>query len=267
LAYSACKNNTVLVEAQNGIVTLTLNRVSKNNAFNEAMIDELMKGLTLANRDPSCRALVIRGNGKNFCAGADLEWMQAAQNASAKANQEDAYKLSMLMATIDTFNKPVISLVQGSVYGGGIGLIACSDIVIGDRSAMFCLSETKLGLIPAVIGPYVISAIGLRQARRYMLTAEPFGIASALEFGLVHELHDVGKSDQALNDILRHIKQTAPLAVMEAKAFIRQYQVDVDPKATAQIIAKIRVGEEAKEGITAFLEGRKPQWCAVVEGA
>jgi methylglutaconyl-CoA hydratase len=248
------------VDAQKGILTVTLNRVDKRNAFNEEMIDELTQAFELANNDDNCRAVVIRANGKNFCAGADLEWMQAAQNASAKANQQDALKLSNLMSTLDGLNKPVISIIQGFVYGGGIGLVACSDIVIADRSAIFCLSETKLGLIPAVIGPYVISAIGVRQARRYMLTAEPFGIASALEFGLVHELHDVGKADVALNDILRHLMQTAPQAVMEAKGFIRQYQLEVDPKATAQVIAKIRVGEEAQEGIAAFLEGRKPQW-------
>jgi methylglutaconyl-CoA hydratase len=252
------------VEAQNGIVSLTLNRPDKRNAFNEAMIDELAHALELAEKDTGCRALVIQGKGKHFCAGADLEWMQAAQQASSKANQQDALKLSLLMATLDTFSKPVITLVQGSVYGGGIGIVACSDIVLADRSAVFCLSETKLGLIPAVIGPYVISAIGLRQARRFMLTAESFGIASALEYGLVHELHDVGKSDQALHDLVRHIMQTAPQAVMEAKAFIRQYQVEVDPKATAQVIAKIRLGKEAQEGIAAFLEGRKPEWA---EGA
>lgn len=260
MAYSACKNNTVVVEAQKGILSLTLNRVDKRNAFNEAMIDELIHALNLANADDTCRVVVIRANGKHFCAGADLEWMQAAQQASPSDNQKDALKLSTLMATLDTLNKPVISIVQGFVYGGGIGLVACSDIVLADRSAMFCLSETKLGLIPAVIGPYVISAIGVRQARRYMLTAEPFGIASALEFGLVHELHDVGKADVALNDIMRHLTQAAPQAVMEAKSFIRQYQVNVDPQATAQIIAKIRVGAEAQEGIAAFLESRKPMW-------
>lgn len=264
MAYSACKNNTVLVDAQNGITTLCLNRVEKRNAFNEAMIDELTEALQIANQDEACRVVVITANGKHFCAGADLEWMQAAQQATSKANQQDALKLSTLMATLDTLNKPVITIVQGAVYGGGIGIVACSDIVLADRSAMFCLSETKLGLIPAVIGPYVITAIGVRQARRYMLTAEPFGIASALEFGLVHELHDVGKSDQALNDIIRHLMQAAPQAVAEAKTFIRQYQVDVDPKATAQVIAKIRIGKEAQEGIAAFLEGRKPEW---IEGA
>lgn len=260
MAYSACKNNTVLVEPKNGIVRLTLNRVDKRNAFNEEMIDELMVALNEANQDVTCRAVVIEGKGKHFCAGADLEWMKASKDASSKANQQDALKLSTLMATLDTLSKPVITVVQGSVYGGGIGLVACSDIVLSDRSAIFCLSETKLGLIPAVIGPYVVAAIGVRQARRYMLTAEPFGIASALEYGLVHELHDVGKSDVALNDVLRHLMQTAPQAVIEAKSFVRQYQVDVDPKASAQVIAKIRVGQEAQEGIAAFLEGRKPEW-------
>lgn len=260
--YSACKNETVLVEAKDGIVTITLNRQDKRNAFNEAMIDELTIAFEQADKDPDARAIVLCGKGKHFCAGADLEWMKASQDISAKANQQDALKLANLMATVDNVTKPVITIVQGSVYGGGIGLVACSDIVLSDRSATFCLSETKLGLIPAVIGPYVIAAIGVRQARRYMLTAEPFGIANALEYGLVHELHDVGKSDLALKDILKHLKQTAPQAVLEAKAFIRQFQVDVDQKATAQVIAKIRVGEEAQEGIAAFLEDRKPAWIA-----
>jgi methylglutaconyl-CoA hydratase len=260
LAYSACKNQTVLVESKKDIVTLTLNRPDKRNALNEEMIEELTQALNLAHQDDHCRAVVLRGKGKNFCAGADLEWMQAAQHATPKVNQADAMKLSGLMETLDGLNKPVITLIQGSVFGGGIGLVACSDVVISDRTTQFCLSETKLGLIPAVIGPYVVSAIGYRQARRYMLTAEPFNIATALEFGLVHELHDVGKEDVALNTILRHLLQTAPGAVMEAKTFLHQYQVAVDSKATAQLIAKIRVGKEAQEGIAAFLEGKKPQW-------
>jgi len=258
--YSACKNETVLVEALDGVVTLTLNRPDKRNAFNIEMINELSEALIQADKDDNARAVILRGAGKHFCAGADLEWMKASQDISAKANQQDSLTLANLMATLDNFSKPVITVVQGSVYGGGLGLVACSDIVLSDRSASFCLSETKLGLIPAIIGPYVIAAIGIRQARRYMLTAEPFGIANALEYGLVHELHDVGKSDLAIKDVLKHLMQTAPHAVQEAKTFIRQYQMDVDQKATAQVIAKIRVGKEAQEGMAAFLEDRKPAW-------
>lgn len=260
MAYSACKNRTVLVEADKGVVTVTLNRPAKRNAFNEEMIEELTQAFRLAEQDETCRVVVLRAEGKHFCAGADLEWMQAAQHASSRANEQDAYSLAVLMSTLNELSKPVITLVQGSVYAGGVGLVACSDIVIADRSAIFCLSETKLGLIPAVIGPYVIAAIGARQARRYMLTAEAFGIACALEYGLVHALHDVGKADQTLNEIIRHLMQSAPQAVKKAKEFIREHQVPVDVKKTAKLIASIRIGEEAQEGIAAFLEGRKPQW-------
>lgn len=260
MAYSACKNETVLVSVKDHVATIMLNRADKRNAFDKDMIDELVTAFKCANSDKATRIVVLRGKGKHFCAGADLEWMQASQDASTRANQQDAMKLAELMEAVYHCEKPVIALVQGNTYGGGVGLVACSDIVLADRSATFCLSETRLGLIPAVIGPYVIAAMGVRQAQRFMMTAEPFNIASALEHDLVHELHDVGKGDVALNLILKNLLKNGPEAVKQAKAFTREYIPEIDSKKTSALIAKIRVGKEAQEGIAAFLEKRQPAW-------
>lgn len=258
--YSACKNKTVLVNSEKQIVTITLNRPDQCNAFDALMVSELIDAFTCVTKDKEARCVVLRAKGKHFCAGADLNWMQSHKDNSSKENQEDAMKLAELMRQVNDCPVPVICLVQGHVYGGGVGLVACSDIVLADRSAKFCLSETRLGLIPAVIGPYVISAIGLRQTRRYMLTAEPLTIASALEHDLVHELHDVGKADQSLADVLRQLMMNGPLAIREAKAYLKSFAHPVDMKASATLIAKLRVTEEAQEGMKAFLESRKPSW-------
>lgn len=258
--YSACKNKTVLVTSEKQVVSITLNRPDQCNAFDAIMVDELIDAFVAVSKDTDARAVVLRGKGKHFCAGADVHWMQSHKDGSAKENQSDALKLAELMHQVNECPVPVICVVQGHAYGGGVGLVACSDIVLADRSARFCLSETRLGLIPAVIGPYVISAIGLRQTRRFMLTAEPITIASALEHDLVHELHDVGKADQALAEILRHVMLNGPLAIREAKAYLKSFAIPVDMKASASLIAKLRTTDEAQEGMKAFLESRRPSW-------
>jgi methylglutaconyl-CoA hydratase len=260
LAYSACKNETVKVTVKSQVATILLDRTDKANALNEAMVAELTEAFIQTEADENVRVIVLRGKGKNFCAGADINWMAEAKDFSKKENHSDAMKLAHLMSIIANTKKPVVCVLQGHVYGGAVGLAACSDIVLGDRTTTFCLSETRLGLIPAVIGPYVVQALGVRQAKRYMLLACEFNIADALEEGLVHELYDQGKADEALQATVRKLLRNGPEALQKVKEFMRDYEVDVNDKASADLIADIRVSKEAQEGMTAFLEKRLPEW-------
>ncbi len=260
MAYSACKNETVKVTVKDEVATILLDRTEKCNALNEEMIAELTEAFIQAEADKKARVIVLRGKGKDFCAGADVNWMAAAKERSKKENHNDAMKLANLMAIIANTRTPVVSVLQGHVYGGAVGLAACSDIVLGDRTTVFCLSETRLGLIPAVIGPYVVQSLGIRQAKRYMLLATPFNIADALEQGLVHELYDQGKADEALEATVRKLLRNGPEALARVKDFIRNYEVEVNDKAGADLIAEIRVSKEAEEGMAAFLEKRQPAW-------
>lgn len=260
MAYSACKNETVKVTVKDQVATILLDRTDKCNALNEEMVEELTEAFIQTDADDKVRVIVLSGKGKDFCAGADLNWMAAAKDFSKKENHNDAMKLANLMAIITNTSKPVVCVLQGNVYGGAVGLVACSDIVLADRTTMFCLSEARLGLIPAVVGPYVVQSLGIRQAKRYMLLASPFNIADGLEEGLVHELFDQGKADEALQGTLRKLLRNGPEALTKVKEFIREYEVKVNNKASADLIADIRVGKEAQEGLAAYFEKRQPVW-------
>ncbi len=171
-----------------GVTTLTLNRPQVHNAFDEIMIDELKSAIDEIDSDPDTRVVVLRASGKNFSAGADLNWMRRVTEYGESENRDEAMRLAQLMLALNRLSKPVIAVVQGATYGGGVGLVACCDIAIASDQARFCLSEVKLGLVPAVISPYVVAAIGERAARRYMLSAEIFNAAQAQRLGLVHEV-------------------------------------------------------------------------------
>ncbi|RVU32313.1 enoyl-CoA hydratase/isomerase family protein [Neptunomonas marina] len=256
----------VLLEVDDqGIAQLTLNRPEVHNAFDDDVINQLISCLKEVSDSTTVRALILRSNGKNFSAGADLAWMKRMAQNSHQENLEDAGRLAELMERLNSLNKPTIGLVQGAAYGGAVGLAACCDIVIASAEAQFCLSEVKIGLIPAVISPYVVRAIGERQSRRYFLTAEPFSAEQACDFGLVHEVVATSEllSDAAAR-FTKQLRKNSPQGMHAAKELIFAVSSKViDPAViddTAQRIADIRVSAEGQEGLSAFLEKRKPNW-------
>lgn len=259
-------NDKVLLNiSDNGVATLTINRPEVHNAFDDTVIAELIQALNAVDENPAARLLVLRSNGKNFSAGADLGWMKRMAKNSHQENIEDAGQLARLMETLNNLSKPTIGLVQGAAYGGAVGLAACCDIVIAEEQSQFCLSEVKIGLIPAVISPYVVRAIGERQSRRYFVTAEVFSARQALEFGLVHEVvASEALFDDACARFVDHLSKNSPQAMKAAKDLI--FAVSTKPidsqviDDTAVRIADIRVSDEGQEGLASFLEKRKPNW-------
>ncbi|WP_225768174.1 enoyl-CoA hydratase-related protein [Inquilinus sp. Marseille-Q2685] len=255
--------SAVRVEIENGVGTVVIDRPDRHNAFDEHVIADLTAAFAGFGADDAVRAVVLRGAGKSFSAGADLDWMRRMAAYDEAANLADARALAALMRTIDTLPKPTVALVQGAAYGGGVGLVACCDIAIATEAASFSLSEVKLGLIPAVISPYVVRAIGARAARRYFLTAERFDAVEARRLGLVHELVAGDGLEEAARQILSALRGNGPVAVRAAKDLVAA--VAGRPPAEgeddcARRIAAIRAGEEGREGVAAFLEKRKPSW-------
>ncbi|KZN47782.1 enoyl-CoA hydratase-related protein [Pseudoalteromonas luteoviolacea] len=243
------------------VAILELSRPEKHNAFNAEIIAELIKTIEYAN-ELDVRALVLKTQGKHFSAGADLAWMKSMADNNYEENIADSMELAKLMHVLASSPHPTLCLVQGAAFGGALGLIACCDIAVATSDAKFCLSEVKLGLIPAVISPYVIKAIGDRQARRYFLTAEIFKAEKALELGLIHEIaDDLSQSETHFIEVLLN---NGPMAVKSAKSLIDEVagkQVEASLiEHTAKRIAKIRVSEEGQEGLSAFLEKRAPNW-------
>ncbi|GAA0682924.1 enoyl-CoA hydratase-related protein [Marinobacterium maritimum] len=259
-------NNTVLLEiSAEGVATLTLNRPEVHNAFDDSIIAALIEALEATDRNPDVRVLVLRSNGRNFSAGADLGWMKRMAQNSHQENLEDAGQLARLMEVLNNHSKPTIGLVQGAAYGGAVGLAACCDIVIATEQSQFCLSEVKIGLIPAVISPYVVRALGERLSRRYFLTAEPFSAKIAADAGLVHEVvPDADLLDEACKRFINTLRRNSPQAMNAAKELI--FAVSQKPieqsviDDTARRIADIRVSEEGQEGLSAFLGKRTPNW-------
>jgi methylglutaconyl-CoA hydratase len=247
-----------------GVATLSLNRPEAGNAFNDDLIKALLDKLAEVEANDQINCLLLRSEGKHFCAGADLNWMKAMAGFDYARNLADAHMLSALMDKLYRLSKPTIACVQGSAFGGAIGLIACCDIAIAASNAQFCLSEVKLGLAPAVISPYVIAAMGSRQARRYFLTAEVFNSDMALRMGLLHEVVGMDALQETAISLAQQISQHSQKAIMATKALIRRVDgefPDADLRVhTVQLIAKLRVSEDAQEGIRAFFEKRQPNW-------
>ncbi|MFC3031280.1 enoyl-CoA hydratase-related protein [Pseudoalteromonas fenneropenaei] len=247
--------------SKNKVAELVLGRPEKHNAFNSEVIAELIKNIEYAST-LDVRALVFKTEGKHFSAGADLGWMKSMAGNNYDENVADSMELAKLMAVLANCPHPTICLVQGAAFGGALGLIACCDIAIATPDAKFCLSEVKLGLIPAVISPYVIRAIGERQARRYFLTAEVFNAEQALHMGLLHAIsEDLSLSQAHFVDTLLN---NGPHAVHSAKALITEVanqEINAELIAhTAKRIAEIRVSTEGQEGLGAFFEKRPPAW-------
>lgn len=247
-----------------GVATVTMNRPELHNAFDDAVIAELTQVLMRLAGDPAVRIVVLAANGKSFSAGADLGWMKRMATYSDAENLRDARALGALMRTLDGMPKPTLALVQGPAYGGGVGLVACCDIAIAADTASFSLSEARLGLIPAVISPYVVRAIGARACRRYFLTAERFDVAEAHRLGLVHQVVPAAGLADAGDKMLKALLEAGPAAQLECKALIaRVSDQPVDGAMvddTAQRIARLRASPEGKEGVAAFLSKRKPNW-------
>ena len=249
-----------------GVAAVTLNRPERHNAFNDVVIRELGQVFHTLRHEEHVRAIVLQGAGKSFSAGADLEWMKRAAQFTVEENRADAQRLSNMLFAIRDVPKPVIALAKGAVMGGGTGLVACADIVLAAKDAKFAVSEVKLGLIPATISPYVIAAVGERQARRFFLTGETFTAETAHRIGLVHELVDKAENlEDAAGKLLdQTILKNGPEAMAATKVLISEIAhrpvTDKLRQDTALQIAKIRAGEEAIEGLTAFLEKRAPKW-------
>ena len=255
---------TLTVTIAGKVATVTLNRPDVRNAFNEFTIAELALAFNELGRNDTVRAIVLTANGPAFCAGADLNWMKKMAGYSHSENAEDAEKLADMLRTIYLCPKPVVAKVQGDCYAGGMGLVAACDIAVASSGACFCLSEVKLGLIPATISPYVIKAMGENAARRYFLTAEKFSAQEAHRIGFVHDIVSADALDGHVDAIVTSLVTSSPNAVREAKVLVREITgKSVDSALmvdTAERIANIRASDEGREGVASFLEKRKPSW-------
>ena len=254
---------SLLTEHRNRVAWLTLNRPEVHNAFDETLIAGLTDAFTAAAADDSVRVIVLRALGKSFSAGADLNWMKRMAGFSETENLVDAKKLAALLQAIDSSPKPVIARVHGNAFAGAIGLIACSDLAVAVTEAEFAVTEVRLGLIPAVISPYLIRAMGARQARRWFLTAERFSAEQALAMNLVHEVVVADQLDPCVDHWIDAVRRAGPNALKAAKDLVKA--IDTAPDAalieeTSRRIAAIRASAEGKEGVAAFLEKRKPDW-------
>jgi len=254
------------VARQGGVARVTLNRPELRNAFDDALIRKLTDAFAELEEDRSVRVVVLAGNGPAFCAGADLNWMKRMAGYGYDENLADAKALAAMLAALDRMPRPTIARVHGPVFAGGTGLVAACDIAVGTPEAKFCLSEAKLGLSPATISPYVMRAMGERNARRYFLTAEVFDAEEALRIGMLSVLVPQDQLDATVSGLVEHLLAGGPEAHGKIKALIRavagRRPDDALAADTAQRIAEIRGSPEGREGIAAFLEKRKASWCS-----
>ena len=251
---------------QGPVSRITLNNPDKRNAFDNTIIEALIEAFKQAGEDKHTRVILLDAAGKHFSAGADLNWMRAMGELDADQNRADAQRLAALMSAIDGAAKPVIARVQGAAFGGALGLICAADIAVAADDARFCLSEVKLGILPAVIAPYVVRAMGARQARRYFMTAEVIDAPRAGQLGLVHEVVPAVDLDTTVERLITALLNGAPAAQRRARELVhRADNSAVDPEVvdyTADLIAELRTGAEGQEGLSAFLEKRAPSWTA-----
>ena len=256
---------SIVTEVDDSVGIVTLNKEERHNAFDQQLIDELTHALLSLDADPAARVIVLSSAGKSFCAGADLNWMKRAITNTAQENLHDAHAFARLMRTLNELSKPTIARVHGPAFGGGVGLIAACDIALATYDAQFALTEVKLGILPAVVAPYLMAAIGERQCRRYLLSAERFSAAEAYRIGLVHEIVPGEEElDEAIGEIIESLLKNGPNAQAECKALLRiiagQPIDDATVEETTQRAAIVRSTPEGHEGLSAFLEKRKPNW-------
>ena len=252
------------ISQQDFVATVTLNRPEVRNAFNEEMIAALTAAFHRLGARNDVRCIVLAGNGPAFCAGADLNWMRRMADYTHRENYADAAALAEMLRVVYQCPKPTIARVQGDAYAGGTGLVAACDIAVSADTAHYCLSEVKLGLIPATISPYVIRAMGARAAHRYFLTAERFDAAEALRIGFVHQVVTMAELDRTVAALAQTLIQAGPQAVSLCKQLVQEVaQREITPEligSTVRAIADVRVSDEGREGIRSFLEKRRPAW-------
>jgi methylglutaconyl-CoA hydratase len=254
---------TILVERRDESVRISLNRPRVHNAFNAAMIRELQAAFEAAGADPGVRIVVLTGTGESFCAGADLNWMREIIDYSFEQNLEESLAIADLLESIYTLPKPTIARVNGTAIGGGNGLFSACDIAVASDRARFGLSEVKIGLVPAVISPYVIRRIGESRAREFFLTGERFDARRALEVGLVNTVVPHADLNAKTEGLARLLLSAGPEALAKAKELLQKVPgmgFDEARRYTAEVIARLRVSAEGLEGMAAFLEKRKPRW-------
>jgi len=255
--------DSLLLDRTGPVARLRLHRPELHNAFDAALIAALTNALEALAGDDDIRVVVLEGSGTSFSAGADLNWMRGMAAAGEAENRDDALALARLMRVLDELPKPTIARVHGAAFGGGVGLVACCDIAIGTEGAKFGLTESRLGLLPAVISPYVIAAIGLRHARRYFATAEVFDAMQAQRIGLLHEVV-ADALDAAVERQVALLLKAGPVASAQAKSLVRDVawrrERDAIDAANADLIARLRVSTEGQEGLSAFLDKRAPAW-------
>lgn len=255
---------SIKLDTQDGVARITMARAEKHNAFDDLLIGELTHVFDRVAADPKVRVVVLAGEGKSFSAGADLGWMQRMADYSEAENLEDARQLATMMRSLNEMPKPTVAQVQGAAIGGGVGLVAACDIAVASQDASFCLSEVRLGLIPSVISPYMVEAIGARAARRYFQTAERFGADEAFVLGLVHDVVGRDGLDERVDGFVAQLLANGPGAMAASKDLIRRVSAgpvdDAMVEDTALRIAEIRASAEGREGVSAFLEKRGPSW-------
>ncbi len=256
---------TVLFDIDDrGVASITLNRPAVHNAFDDDVITKLIGCLETIESNTAARVAVISSNGKHFSAGADLNWMKRMAELDYEGNVADAAQLAHLMSTLDQLRVPVLSVVQGAAYAGALGLLCCSDMTLASERAVFCVSEVKIGLSPAVISPYVVAVIGERAARRYFLSAEVFDVHEAARLNLVQRVVPEEELGASRDGIVDNWLNMSPQALTETKKLIRRVSrrpLDDDTiRYTQELIAAIRVSEEGQEGLSSFFEKRPPNW-------
>ncbi|KJG03105.1 gamma-carboxygeranoyl-CoA hydratase [Photobacterium angustum] len=274
MVFSACNTlghimktqpNILVSVSPNNIATITLNRVDKSNAFNAEIIGDLLTALNQLKINKEIRGLILEANGKHFSSGADLHWMKNMALETEQNNQKDAAQLAELLNQLNHFPAPTIAVVQGAAFGGALGLICCCDIAIASINSKFCLSEVKLGLVPATIAPYVCRAMGIRQAKRFMLTAELITVEQALELGLIHHICDDIQQEKQV--IIQQILSNSPAALATVKTLCRQCEIAMIDQSliqyTSKLIARVRCSPQAQEGIQAFFDKVPPSWSKV----
>lgn len=257
-------SEAIKLEQAGGVARITMARPEKHNAFDDILISDLSEMFEATGADDSVRVVILQGEGKSFSAGADLGWMQRMADYSEDENMADARKLAAMVRALNELPKPTIARVQGAAFGGGVGLVAACDIALASQAASFCLSEARLGLIPSVISPFVVEAIGVRAARRYFQTAERFDADEAHILGLVHEVVPRERLDHRIDELVDLLLANGPNAMAASKDLIRRVASgpvdDEMTEDTARRIADIRATEEGREGVRAFLDKREPSW-------
>ncbi len=259
-------SDPLAISHQHDTLTLTLNRPEIHNAFDDGLIQTLIDALEMAATRTDTRFVILTGAGRSFSAGADLGWMKRMRDACEQDNLSDSLKLAELMRCLAFHPKTTIARVNGAAFGGGVGLVACCDLAVAVDSARFGLTEARLGLLPAVISPYVVEAMGLRQASRYFRTAERFDAQTAEQLGLIHRCVVEPALDDGVNGLIEQMRRNGPVAVGQVKPLLQliggrtesdQQQMDL---ATARLISRLRVAPEGQEGLAAFLDKRTPEW-------